>query len=64
MTLPLNGVVTLSNREREATVLRAISDGGDCLAPRAHRHGAKRAVRLSRGQMALDVESVVDGGMA
>ncbi len=38
-------VVTLSNREREATVLRAISGGGDGFAPRTHRR-AQRAVRF------------------
>jgi phosphate-selective porin len=41
------GFVTLSNREREATVLRAISGGGDGFAPRAHRRGPKLAMGSS-----------------
>jgi hypothetical protein len=57
------GLVTLSNQVREKPALPKVSSCRGCLAPRAHRHGAKRAMRLSRGQMALDVEGVVDGGM-
>jgi hypothetical protein len=57
------GVVTLSKRRREAGLLRGTSSGRDDLAPRGHRRGAKRAVRLGRGEMALDVKDVVDGGV-
>ena len=31
--------------------------------PRGHRRSAKHAVRLGRGEMALDVEGIVDGGV-
>jgi hypothetical protein len=33
----------------------------EAAAPCVHRRGAKRAVRFGRGEMALDVEGVVDG---
>ena len=61
--MPCRGVVTLSKRRREAGLLCGTSSGLDDLAPRAHRRGTKRAVRLGRGEMALDVKGVVDGGV-
>jgi hypothetical protein len=57
------GVVKLWTEEREETTAFAISSSGDHLAPRAHRRGAEGAMRSGRGQMALDVEGVVDGGV-
>ena len=41
------GLVTLLNQVREKPALPKVSNCRDCLAPRAHRHGAKRAMRLS-----------------
>ena len=57
------GVVTLSKRRCEAGLLGATSRGGDCFAPRAHRRGAKRAMRLGRNEMALAVEGTENGGI-
>ena len=39
--------ITLLNQVREKPALPKVSSCRDCLAPRAHRHGAKRAMRLS-----------------
>jgi len=59
----LNGIVTLSNGERKKPAALDISSGRDGDAPRVHRRGAEGAMRLGRGEVALDVENVVDGGM-
>jgi hypothetical protein len=40
------GFVTLLNQVREKPALPKVSSCRDCLAPCAHRHGAKRAMRL------------------
>jgi hypothetical protein len=40
------GVVTLPREERERTTPYGFSSGGDDLAPRAHRRGAKCPMRL------------------
>ena len=64
--LPLDefeGIVTLSNGEREKPVALDISGGRDGVAPRVHRRDAEGAMRLGRGEVALDVENVVDDGM-
>ena len=39
------GFVTLPCRGREVSVPQELSGRSDCLAPRAHRRGAKRAMR-------------------
>src|SRR5208337_1315363 len=57
------GVVTLPRRGREVSAPLELSGRRDCGPPRGHRHGAKRAVRVGRDEMALDVEGVVDGGV-
>jgi hypothetical protein len=57
------GAVTLPCSERAVSAPQELSGRGDRSAPRVHRRGAKRAVRLGRGEMALDVEGVVDGGV-
>jgi hypothetical protein len=57
------GVVTLWTEEREKTTAFAISSSRNHLAPGAHRRGAEGAMRSGRGEMALDVEGVVDGGV-
>src|SRR5208337_5418320 len=54
-----NGVVTLPTREREVAASQDLSGRCDRGAPRVHRRGAKRAVRLGGDEMALDVEGVV-----
>jgi hypothetical protein len=41
------GLVTLLNQVSKKPALAKVSSCRDCLAPRAHRHGAKRAMRLS-----------------
>jgi hypothetical protein len=46
--------------EREVSAPQELSGCLDRGAPGVHRRGAKRAVRLSRGEMALDVKGVVD----
>jgi hypothetical protein len=61
--MTFDGVVTLPTKEREESTARAISSSRDDLAPRTHRRGAEGAVRSGRGEMALDVEGVVDGGV-
>ena len=53
----------MSNGERKKPAALDISSGRDGVAPRVHRRGAKGAVRLGRGEVALDIENVVDGGM-
>jgi hypothetical protein len=40
------GIVTLPCEERERTTPQRFSSGRDDLAPRAHRCGAKRVMRL------------------
>ncbi len=59
----LVGFVTLPCGEREASAAQELSGCGDCGPPCGHRRSAKRAVRLGRSEMALDVESVVEGGV-
>ena len=57
------GIVNLLNNGRDEAA-RSISSSGDGrLTPGVDRSSAKRAVRGGRGQMALDVESVVNGGV-
>ena len=60
---PRDGFVTLPCREREVSALRELLGSCDCSPPRCHRDAAKRAVRLGGGEMALDVEGVVNGGV-
>ena len=55
-------VVTLPC-EREVSPPQELSGRCDRGAPRVHRRGAKRAVRLGRGEMALDIKGVVDCGV-
>ena len=58
-----NGVVTLPCSKREVSVPQELSGRCDRGAPRVYRRGAKRAVRLGRREMALDVKGVVDDGV-
>ena len=62
-TMAPEGVVTLPCRDREVLAPQGLLGGSDCRLPRVHRRSAKHAVRLGRGEMALDVESVVNGGV-
>jgi hypothetical protein len=55
------GFVTLPLDEREASRPEELSCRCDGGSPRVHRGRAKRAVRLGRCEMALDVKGVVDG---
>ena len=57
------GFVTLPCRDREESTPQELSGRCDCSPPRGHRNTAKRAVRVGGDEMALDVESVVDGGV-
>ena len=57
----LNGAVTLAFEERGGLCRHRCSSRRGGLAPRRRRRGAQHTVRLSGGQMALDVERVVDG---
>ena len=57
------GSVTLPCEEREASASQELSGRCDCGPPGGHRRSAKRAVRLGGGEMALDVEGIVDGCM-
>jgi hypothetical protein len=57
----LNGTVTLPNRARNKSAGMLGSRRGDDVAPRLHRRGPEGSVRFCRGEMALDVESVVSG---
>src|SRR5208282_1233148 len=57
------GVVTLPCSERQVSVPQGLSGRCDRGAPGVHRRGAKRAVRLGRGEMALDVKGIVDRGV-
>ena len=50
-------------RTRSVAACQELLGRCDCGAPRAHRRGAKRAVRLGGSEMTLDVEGVVDGGV-
>ncbi len=59
-----DGFVTSSNEERDKGAARVFSSGRDRRAPRVHRRGAEGAVRLSRGEAALNVEEVVEGGVS
>ena len=59
-----DGFVTLRCGEREVSAPQELSGRCDSGPPRVHRRGAKRAVRLGGGEMALDVEGVVDGGVS
>ena len=56
-------VVTLPCSEREVSAPQELSGRLDRGTPRVHRRRAKPAVRLGRGEMALDVKGVVDGGV-
>ena len=62
LSVPL-GFVTLPFGEREVSAPQELLGRCDCGPPRLHRRGAQRAVRLGRGEMALDVKGVVDGGV-
>ena len=53
-----DGFVTLPCRGREVSVHQELSGRTDCLAPRAHRRGAKRAM----GEMAPRSGTVFGGG--
>jgi hypothetical protein len=53
------GFVTLPRRERERSAAQDLLGRRDCRPPRVHRLGAKRAVRLGRGEMTLDVKGVL-----
>ncbi len=57
------GVVTLRSRKRVNFAQTLCSSGGGHSPPRIHRFTAKLAKRSARDQMALDIESVVDGGV-
>ncbi len=57
------GFVTLLCREREVSLPQELSGRRDSRPPRGHRDGAKRAVRVGGDEVALDVESVVRGGV-
>src|SRR5271156_3114736 len=57
------GFVTLPCGEREVSAPQELLGRCDFGPPRLHRRGAERAVRLGRGEMALDVKGVVDGGV-
>ena len=59
----LAGDVTLPRSEREVSTPQELSGRSDRGASSLHRRGAKRAVRLGGGEMALDVKGVVDGGV-
>src|SRR5208337_2177922 len=48
------GFVTLPCREREVSAPQELSGRRDRRPPRGHRRSAKHAVRLGRGEMALD----------
>ena len=63
INMELVGFVTLSNQEREKPPSRVISSDRNGRTPRTHRGGAEALVRSGRGEMALDVENVVDGGV-
>ena len=53
----------MSNGEREEPAALDISGGRDGVAPRVHRRDAEGAMRFGRGEVALDVENVVDDCM-
>ena len=55
------GTVTLPNRARNKSAGMLGSRRSDDVAPRLHRRGPEGSVRFCRGEMALDVESVVSG---
>jgi hypothetical protein len=57
------GIVTLPNKERDEVAARAFSGDRNGRTPRIHRSGAEASVRSGKGEMALDVENVVDGGV-
>src|SRR5580700_8913083 len=57
------GTVTLSNRARNKSAGMLGSRRSDDVAPRLHRRGPEGSVRFCGGEMALDVESVVSGGV-
>jgi hypothetical protein len=44
-------------------MVRVSSSYADRLSPYVHRFRSERSVRLFRGEVALDVEDVVDGGV-
>ena len=57
------GFITASSEGREELASRPISSGCDSLAPPVQRRGAQGAMRSGRREMAVGVESVVDGGV-
>ena len=61
---PHAGFVTLPNGGRDISAPRRTSSSSDCVPPRARRRGAEGSVGLSCGEMALNIESVVDGGVS
>src|ERR1700730_13220403 len=61
LEMPLAGTVTLPNRACNKSAGMLGSRRGDDVAPRLHRRGPEGSVRFCRGEMALDVESVVSG---
>jgi hypothetical protein len=63
LSIRSTGFVTLLCSEREVSAPQGLLGGSDRRVPRVRRRSAERAVRLGRGEMALDVESVVDGGV-
>ena len=50
--------------ERDISASRPTSSSSDRVSPRAHRCGAEGSMGLSCGEMALNVESVVGGGVS
>ena len=61
--LTLHGSVTLPNRARNKSPGTSVSSCSDDFVPCLHRRGPKASVRSGGGQVALDVEGVVDGGV-
>jgi len=53
----------LPNKERDEVAACEFSGDRNGRTPSIHRSGAEASVRSGRGEMALDVENVVDGGM-
>jgi len=57
------GSVKLSKGERRKPDLAPFSRGSDGRAPRVHGRCSKGPVRFCRGEMALDVEGILDGAV-
>jgi hypothetical protein len=60
----MNGSVTLPNRVRNKSPGTSVSSCSDGFVACLHRRGPEGSVRFCGGEMALDVESVVDLGVA